>query len=76
MKQRGVNRVVMAPSNNDHNHQDNASPLVVRPWKLLLPQRSDAWMELAVDQLPEEDRVLYLRDFLPPDPAREPPQQQ
>lgn len=51
---------------DDHHHDDG--PIRVRPWARLLPERGPV-DPIDLDQLSIEDRDLYLRDFLPPDPA-------
>lgn len=47
-------------------HDDG--PIRVRPWAMLLPDRGPV-KPIDLDQLSGEDREMYLRDFLPPDPT-------
>lgn len=51
-------------SSSDHH---SPLPLVIRPSPLLLQHKESN--EIMVDQLSPDERDMYLRDFLPPDPA-------
>ena len=50
----------------DRKYEDG--PIRVRPWSMLLPDRGPV-KPIDLDQLSSEDRDMYLRDFLPPDPT-------
>lgn len=47
------------------SHEDE--PIRVRPWAKLLPGRGPV-DPICLDQLSNEDREMYLKDFLPPNP--------
>jgi hypothetical protein len=53
--------------NGTGNHQDEG-PISIRPWARLIPDRPPVG-PIPLDQLSEQDRDLYLRDFLPPCPT-------
>ena len=56
-------------TNDDEMSQKyDDGPIRVRPWAMLLPDRGPVH-PIDLDQLSSEDRDLYLRDFLPPDPT-------
>lgn len=45
-------------------------PMLIRPWSRLLPDRPPV-EPIGLHQLSVQDRDMYLRDFLPPDPRDE-----
>ena len=55
----------------DLAHHNEETPIMVRPSFELLTKHSFV-RAISVDELEPHDRALYLRDFLPPDPAMSP----
>ena len=49
---------------------EDEKPILIRPWARLLPDR-DPVEPIGLHQLSVQDRDLYLRDFLPPNPRYE-----